>query len=75
MVVHWATAWDTPQDAAEFERALRRGWGQWVQRRSAPARRWTAERSVIAGVTVVRLVDAPEAWAGWRRLPGVSVAR
>jgi hypothetical protein len=75
----WVTAWDTAADAGEFERALRAGW----QRRTGAAegtyaaaggaRRWRIDRLTRAGVPVVRLLDAPEAWRGWRAPPAVTV--
>ena len=77
----WVAAWDGPSDAAEFESALRQGW---QRRTGAPQgrygrrggeRRWQVERLAIAGVPVVRLVDAPAAWSGWQSLPGVRLTR
>jgi hypothetical protein len=75
----WVTAWDTADDAGEFERALRADW----QRRTGAAegaygaagsgRRWRIDRLTRAGVPVVRLLDAPEAWSGWRAPPAVTV--
>ena len=75
----WAVAWDAPAEAAEFESALRAGW----QRRAGAAegsyaakgsqRRWRLERLTLSGVAVVRLTDAPAAWAGWRTAPAVIV--
>ena len=75
----WAVAWDSPADAAEFERALRLGW----QRRTGAAegsyaaagsqRRWRVDRLTLSGVAVVRLTDAPAGWAGWRAAPAVTV--
>ncbi len=69
----WAVAWDSPAEAAEFERALRQGW----QRRTSAAegsyaaagsrRRWRGGAPSPLGVAVVRLTDAPAAVrAGWR---------
>jgi hypothetical protein len=74
-VVMWATAWDSGQDATEFERAMRSGWAAAVGRRAdASARRWRVDRLTIGGVDLVLLVDAPAAWVGWRRVPEVRVA-
>jgi hypothetical protein len=71
----WAAAWDTPNDAAEFERALRRAWPRATQGRDGnAARRWQLDTIEQAGVKVVRLIDAPTAWSGWRRLPRVTVS-
>ncbi len=69
-VVLWASAWDTAQDAQEFERALRR---VWERGRGASQRgnRWQIDVVTVAGATVVRLADAPAAWTGWARLPSV----
>ena len=69
----WVTAWDTPEDAREFERLLRTGWERTAAR--APGRRSAIEALEIDGVKVVRLVDAPEGWAGWRRLPAVRLTK
>jgi len=67
----WATAWDTVEDAAQFERLARR---VWAGRARAGARR-QVDVLEVGGVKVVRLVDAPTAWRGWRRLPAVRVVR
>ena len=75
-VVLWATAWDTPEDARQFERQLRRGWERAVRERaSAAAMRWQVDTVTVAGASLVRLTDAPASWPGWRRLPGVTVMR
>jgi hypothetical protein len=90
-VVLWATAWTTASDADQFERALVAGWGRRTgaaaRALGAPqvggadygagalARRWRVDRLTVRGTTVVRLVDAPVRWRGWRRLPAVTVAR
>jgi hypothetical protein len=74
--VVWATAWDTPQDAQEFERALRRAWTRTAQAADgAAARRWQIDILRVSGVPVVRLVDGPSGWTGWLRLPGVRIVR
>lgn len=72
-VVVWVTAWDSPRDAEEFEIQLRRGWDQWSRQRGARGRRWTVDRVTVRGVPVVRLVDGPDRWSGWGRLPVVRV--
>ena len=72
-VVLWASAWDTAPDAAEFARALRAGWTRGPGR--AAGRRWRVDETTSGGVSLVRLVDAPNAWAGWARVPEVRVER
>lgn len=71
-VVLWASAWDTAQDAAEFARALRTGWARGPGR--AAGRRWQVDALMSRGVSLVRLVAAPNAWAGWARLPEIGIA-
>lgn len=88
--VLWVSAWSTPLDAEQFERALVAGWA----RRTSPAgqahppaggsgaeyrsgvegRRWRVERLQVRGVSVVRLVDGPARWDGWTRLPALTLA-
>ncbi len=73
-VVLWAVAWDSPQDALEFERAVRRAWERLARDRTdAAARRWQVDTLEVRGVPVVRFVDAPAAWRGWRELPAVRL--
>ena len=75
-VVEWALAWDTPQDAADFARRLETGWATRASRRAdAASRRYRIDRLRIGGISVVRLVDAPNAWTGWNRLPAVRIAK
>jgi hypothetical protein len=69
----WVTAWDTPQDAIEFERSLRRSWERAAA--GVRGRRSQIDMLEVQGVKLVRLVDAPEGWAGWRRLPAIRLAR
>ena len=71
----WASAWDTPGDASEFAQALRQAWERARSRGAAAGRRWQVDSQVVAGVSVVRLVDAPSAWQGWNRLPMPRLTR
>ena len=86
--VVWASAWSTPADATEFERALVEGWARRTGAASPPAaadgarygagagtRRWKVELLTIRGTGVVRLVDGPARWDGWERSPDVTLAR
>jgi hypothetical protein len=72
----WYTAWDDGAAALRFAKALERAW---TRRRSGggatTARRFEVKRLVLGGVPVVRLVDAPPAWAGWKRVPGARISR
>ncbi len=70
----WYTAWDDPKAAARFTKALDRAW---AKRRSgsSTARRFEVKRFILSGVPVVRLVDAPPAWAGWKRVPAIRITR
>jgi hypothetical protein len=77
----WVAAWDGPDDAAQFEAALRSGW---QRRTGAPAgrydargasRRWALDRLTVGGAPALRLVDAPAAWSGWRSLPSPRTGR
>ena len=70
--VLWATAWRTPQDADQFQRALTDGWAR--GHGGTGAQRWRVDRLAIRGVPVVLLVAAPAAWRGWTRLPAVALA-
>jgi hypothetical protein len=68
----WYSVWDDPQAADRFARGLERAW---VRRRSGgqAVRRSEVKRLTIEGRPVVRLVDAPAEWAGWKSLPAVSL--
>ena len=76
----WASAWTTPEDAAQFQRALAAGWARRTGAAAAPgangtagaaygsgalARRWKVELLVRGGARVVELLDAPARWRGW----------
>ena len=71
-VAVWVTAWDTPDDAREFERLLRSSWERTTRGRAG--RRSAVEALDVNGVKVVRLIDAPASWTGWNRLPGIRIA-
>ena len=70
----WYTLWDDKAAAARFTHALQRAW---AKRRSGGSmvRRWEIKPLLVSAVPVVRLVDAPAGWAGWKRVPGVRVTR
>src|SRR2546425_13195313 len=68
----WYSAWDNSAAAARFARGLERAWAR--RRSGGPAgRRWEIKPLTVGGRPVVRLVDAPAGWSGWRRLPGVRI--
>jgi len=68
----WYTLWDDKAAAARFTHALQRAW---AKRRAGGSRvrRWEIKPLLVSKVSVVRLVDAPAGWAGWKRVPGVRV--
>ena len=74
VVLVWYTLWDDRGSAARFLTALR---AAWVRRRAGDrtGRHWEVKPLAISGVSVVRLVDAPAGWPGWKRVPGIRVAR
>jgi len=68
----WYSAWDNSAAAARFAKGLERAWAR--RRSGGPAgRRWEIKPLTVDGRPVVRLVDAPAGWSGWRRLPGVRI--
>jgi hypothetical protein len=71
-VLVWYTLWEDRTAAARFFTGLGRAW---ARRRASGAsdRRSALTRLVVAGVPAVRLVDAPVAWRGWRKVPGLSL--
>ena len=66
----WYTVWDDAASADRFDRSLKRAWA--VRHRAGRVAQ--IERLTVDGRPGVRLVDAPTAWLGWRRIPGASVA-
>ena len=73
-VLVWYTLWDDAASGARFFRGLVRAW---AKRRSggAAVRRSEIKQLVLSGVPVVRLVDAPARWSGWRHVPAIRVGR
>ena len=70
----WYTLWDDKAAAARFTRGLERAW---AKRRSggSTARRSEIKQLLVSRIHVVRLVDAPAGWAGWKRVPTIRVIR
>jgi hypothetical protein len=70
----WYTLWDDKAAAARFAQGLGRAW---AKRRSggSSARRSEIKQLRVSTVHVVRLVDAPVGWAGWKRVPLIRVTR
>ena len=71
----WYSVWDDAAAAARFTGGLQRAW----QKRQSDGRTGRARRSEIKQLTiqgrpVVRLVDAPNDWKGWRALPAVRLS-
>jgi len=64
----WYTVWDDAAAADRFSAGLERAW---AKRHSG--RRSEVKRLTIDGRPVVRLVDAPAAWRGWKSLPQVRI--
>jgi hypothetical protein len=66
----WYTVWDDAATADRFMVGLK---AAWVKRRSGgPAgRRSDITRLAIGTLPAVRLVDAPDAWVGWKHVPKV----
>jgi hypothetical protein len=70
----WYTLWDDRASAGRFAKGLERAW---AKRRAGgqPLRRSEIKQLVVSGVPVVRLVDAPRGWIGWKRVPTVRITR
>jgi len=70
----WYTLWDNKAAAARFKKGLE---SAWAKRRSAGStgRRSEIKQLLVSTVPVVRLVDAPAAWAGWKRVPTIRITR
>ena len=69
----WYTVWDDAAAATRFAGGLQRAW---AKRRAGvqTGRRGEVHQLVVDGRPVVRLVDAPTDWKGWRALPTVRLS-
>jgi hypothetical protein len=72
-VLVWYSVWDDAAAATRFARGLERAW---AKRRSGERsdRKSEIKQVTIDGRPVVRLVDAPASWKGWRALPAVRLS-
>jgi hypothetical protein len=70
----WYTLWDDKAAAVRFRKGLESAWARRRPGGRGP-RRWEIRQLLLAGVPVVRLVDAPLGWAGWKRVPTIRVTR
>jgi len=69
----WYSVWDDAAAAGRFTAGLQRAWAK--RRAGGPTgRRADVKQLVIDGRPVVRLVDAPADWKGWRSLPMVRLS-
>ena len=73
-VLVWYTGWDDRAAAARFAKGLARAW---AKRRagSGGVRRSEIKQLLVSGVPVVRLVDAPPRWVGWKKVPTIRISR
>ena len=73
-VLVWYALWDDRTAAARFAKGLARAW---AKRRAGShgLRRSEIKQFVVSGVPVVRLVDAPPRWIGWKRVPTIRITR
>ena len=67
----WYTVWDTPAARDRFVRGLARLWAE--RRAQGQGRRSSVETLSVDGLPGARLVDAPEAWNGWKSLPEARI--
>jgi len=73
-VLVWYVLWDDRAAATRFAKALGRAW---AKRRAGGhgLRRSEIKQLLVSGVQVVRLVDAPPRWVGWKHVPAIRVTR
>ncbi|HTI06797.1 MAG TPA: hypothetical protein VL549_15955 [Gemmatimonadales bacterium] len=69
----WYSVWDDAASAARFSAGLERAW---AKRKTAEGagRRSEIKQLSVDGRPLVRLVDAPATWKGWRALPTVRLS-
>jgi uncharacterized protein DUF955 len=69
----WYSVWDDAAAAARFTGGLHRAWAKRRADGRTP-RRSEITQLTIQGRPVVRLVDAPNDWKGWRAIPTVRLS-
>ena len=72
-VLVWYSVWDDAAAAGRFAAGLQRAWAKRASAGQA-VRRSEIKQLSIDGRPVVRLVDAPASWNGWRALPTVRLS-
>ena len=68
----WYSVWDDVGAANRFTAGLQRAWAK--RRSDGTARRSEITQLTVDGRPVVRLVDAPNDWKGWRAPPTVRLS-
>ncbi len=69
----WYSVWDDAAAAGRFAAGLQRAWAK-RQPEGRTARRSAIEQLTVDGRPLVRLVDAPANWVGWRAIPTVRLS-
>jgi len=72
-VLVWYTGWDDRAAATRFAKGLARAWAK--RRAGSRGRRSEIKQLLVSGVPVVRLVDAPPRWVGWKKVPAIRITR
>ncbi|HYL56148.1 MAG TPA: hypothetical protein VEU73_11300 [Gemmatimonadales bacterium] len=72
-VLVWYTGWDDRAAATRFAKGLVRAWAK--RRAGSRGRRSEIKQLLVSGVPVVRLVDAPRRWVGWKKVPAIRITR
>ena len=72
-VLVWYTGWDDRAAATRFAKGLTRAWAK--RRAGSRGRRSEIKQLLVSGVPVVRLVDAPLRWVGWKKVPAIRISR
>ena len=69
----WYSVWDDATAASRFARGLQRAW---AKRRAdgRTGRRSEVKQLTISRRAVVRFIDAPASWAGWRAIPAIRIS-
>ena len=69
----WYAVWDDAAAASRFAGGLQRAW---AKRRpdGRTARRSEVKQLTISGRPVVRLIDAPANWTGWKAIPTIKLS-